>query len=997
MQKKIKSKQNDSLFKYFVITIFICLIGAFISSALFYKGFFRALTKLNEEPIATITFKYKTAQRKFLERVVWDRLRQNSPVYNGDTIHTENLAEATVYFIDGNVMNLSENTMAQVFLSEDQLLTAELTDGYATVDAGEAGAGVVLVADGMEVALEAGSSVGAGIESKSKTSGVVGESSLEKEEVQKETEEKRGFSVQVLKGNAVVQSEDGTKVDVEQGQGLAFDKNGQKVPVLVVSTPAPNAKILSTEEKTVLVPFKWHFGNTKLSENQKIMLTVSSDKDFKNVVALEEITSLTKKDLYLPAEKYYWKISITENLQDKDKNISTKSIASQNGRFQIIESLKPSLIVPASKTTFNYRTRIPSIRFMWDEANQATSYKVEIANNPNMENPIVEQRTNLTSVIISTLENGTYWWRVTPFYIINNVGFSNPSEVQSFTIEKKDVLKEPTLFMPQQNGLVNTAGTISFSWKQESEAESYIIKIANNEELKNPYINVVTKDNYFTIKNTNNIQSLKDGKWYWSVAVQDFEGNISDFSKIRTFFTLKGKPEQHLIEPLDGFKTGDGFVFDTKFTWKRNLPESFESYIQFAKDRNFTQIEKEEKVIGSSFDGINLKKGTYYWRLKSVNTIDGAEIVTGAREFNVVGNLEAATLLTPKDKAIARENATYKFSWSEVSEASYYKIMIYEKAENKLVFDDVVYGTEFNVDLYHNKDFKDKTMYRWEVQAHANAIPGVSSRRTGKIAEGNFYFARLRPVSIDFPPQNYVLKGEDAILKPITAEWSSVDSVKSAQFVLRKIEGKTKKEIIKTPSDLQIKNNVLVAKNSILLDTKDGLQPGKYEIIVYAKTYDDIDISNTDANNIRKFTVLPIEPLEQAKNLQVTPESFDINYLKIKENPKSIKFAWEKVPKATEYLFEITDKKGKILLSKSIADKTNYIFDFMNVSEETKKAFSKGTFTWTVKGIRRIDIDGDGKLDKIFQEGEKAKSSFSTNIPTPKKSKAKGAINPYGL
>ena len=182
MQKKIKSKQNDSLFKYFVITIFICLIGAFISSALFYKGFFRALTKLNEEPIATITFKYKTAQRKFLERVVWDRLRQNSPVYNGDTIHTENLAEATVYFIDGNVMNLSENTMAQVFLSEDQLLTAELTDGYATVDAGEAGAGVVLVADGMEVALEAGSSVGAGIESKSKTSGVVGESSLEKEE-----------------------------------------------------------------------------------------------------------------------------------------------------------------------------------------------------------------------------------------------------------------------------------------------------------------------------------------------------------------------------------------------------------------------------------------------------------------------------------------------------------------------------------------------------------------------------------------------------------------------------------------------------------------------------------------------------------------------------------------------------------------------------------------------------------------------------------------------
>ena len=463
MQKKIKSKQNDSLFKYFVITIFICLIGAFISSALFYKGFFRALTKLNEEPIATITFKYKTAQRKFLERVVWDRLRQNSPVYNGDTIHTENLAEATVYFIDGNVMNLSENTMAQVFLSEDQLLTAELTDGYATVDAGEAGAGVVLVADGMEVVLEAGSSVGAGIESKSKTSGVVGESSLEKEEVQKETEEKRGFSVQVLKGNAVVQSEDGTKVDVVEGQGIAFDKQGQSLPVLVVTNPLPNSKILSTTEEKVLVPFRWNFGETKISENQKVYLTVAIDKDFENVVAFEDITNQNETQIQLDAEKYFWKVSVVEDATKE------KVLTSQSGKFQIIKSLKPNQIVPAENASFSYRSRIPSIRFMWNEANQASSYKVEIATNPSMENPIVEQRTNLTSLIISTLEFGNYYWRVTPYYTINNLGFANPSEVKSFSVERKSVLKKPSLYVPLDNGIVNTdeeIGSITFSWKR---------------------------------------------------------------------------------------------------------------------------------------------------------------------------------------------------------------------------------------------------------------------------------------------------------------------------------------------------------------------------------------------------------------------------------------------------------------------------------------------------------------------------------------------------
>lgn len=994
MQKKIKSKQNDSLFKYFVITIFICLIGAFISSVLFYKGFFRALTKLNEEPIATITFKYKTAQRKFLERVVWDRLRQNSPVYNGDTIHTENLAEATVYFIDGNVMNLSENTMAQVFLSENQLLTAELTDGYATVDAGEAGSGVVLVADGMEIALEAGSSVGAGIESKSKSSGVVGESSLEKEEVQKETEEKRGLSVQVLKGNAVVQSEDGTKVDVVEGQGIAFDKQGQSLPVLVVTNPLPNSKVLSTTEEKVLVPFKWNFGETKISENQKVYLTVAIDKDFEKVVVFEDITNQNETQIQLDAEKYFWKVSVVENVTKE------KVLTSQSGKLQIIKSLKPNQIVPAENASFSYRSRIPSIRFMWGEANQATSYKVEIATNPSMESPIVEQRTNLTSLIISTLEFGNYYWRVTPYYTINNLGFANPSEVKSFSVERKSVLKKPSLYVPLDNGIVNTdeeIGSIAFSWKRESEAESYIVKIANNSELKNPFIIETTKDNFFTFDTKNVEKKLKDGKWFWSVTVQDFEGTLSEASDIRTFFAMKGKPEQHLIEPFDGFKVADSFVFDTKFTWKKNFPESFESYLQISKNQDFRKIEKEEKVLGNSFSGVNLKEGVYYWRLKSVNTIDGSEFVTSGRKIDVVGNLAAANLIEPTDRIIARENVPCEFKWSEVSDASYYKLMIYKKSDNKLVLEEVIYDTEYKTDLFHNLVFEDKTMYRWELQAHANAIPGISSRRTGKIAEGEFLFARLRPVSIDFPPKNYVLKGEDAILKPITAKWSSVDKVKSAQFVLRKVDEERPIEVIKIPTDEQMKGEFKIAPNNVLLDTPDGIKTGRYEIVVYAQTLDDIDISNKEEKYLGKFTVLPIEPLEQSKNLQVSPQNFDIEYLKNQKNPKTITFKWGKVSNATEYHFEIIDQKGKSVLSEIIKDKTSYLLDFVKLPDAQKRIFSNGNFTWTVKGVRRIDSDKDGKLDKIFQEGTESESSFNTNIPTPTKSKAKGAVNPYGL
>ena len=162
MKKKIKSKSKNNFFIPFCLAIFVCLAGAALNSFLFYNSFFRALTKMNETPIATITFKYKTAQRKFLDRVVWDRLRQNSPVYNGDTIHTANLSEATIWFSDGNIMELSENTMAQVFLSEDKSLKAELSDGFATIDSSLSEQGMTLASKGVEVAVQSGSALSAG-------------------------------------------------------------------------------------------------------------------------------------------------------------------------------------------------------------------------------------------------------------------------------------------------------------------------------------------------------------------------------------------------------------------------------------------------------------------------------------------------------------------------------------------------------------------------------------------------------------------------------------------------------------------------------------------------------------------------------------------------------------------------------------------------------------------------------------------------------------------
>ena len=164
MQKKIRSRLNNK----FCIAIFICLTGAAASFIGFYKNFTATLSKLNEEPIATISFKYKTAQRKILERLVWDRLKQESPLYNGDTIHTADSAEATITFTDGNRIDLFESTMIQIWSNpEDGGQEAVLTNGSAFIETDEeTGNNVKISTPGISnlgVAVETGAAVNIGV------------------------------------------------------------------------------------------------------------------------------------------------------------------------------------------------------------------------------------------------------------------------------------------------------------------------------------------------------------------------------------------------------------------------------------------------------------------------------------------------------------------------------------------------------------------------------------------------------------------------------------------------------------------------------------------------------------------------------------------------------------------------------------------------------------------------------------------------------------------
>ena len=183
--------------------------------------------------------------------------------------------------------------------------------------------------------------------------------------------------------------------------------------------------------------------------------------------------------------------------------------------------------------------------------------ELEIANNADMNNPVIVQRSSQPSSIISSLAEGTWYWRVTPYYTINNTGLANGSEISSFRIERSGELTKPELQIPTEDGLVSTKIPVNgqltykkmnFSWKDNPEAVSYEYRVWQRNPSGQPYTSGTVTDYYFTIDPSK--LEIANGSWYWQVTTHDVEGN-SATSEIRKFIAIDSSADQRTLFPPD--------------------------------------------------------------------------------------------------------------------------------------------------------------------------------------------------------------------------------------------------------------------------------------------------------------------------------------------------------------------------------------------------------------------------------------------------------------
>jgi hypothetical protein len=260
---RYKKRSGFRFLDLFIIVFFLFI--AVVSLYLFRQDLLNTFRLQNVEPAGTVVIKKNTVQRRLGDRVIWDRLNTESPVYVGDLIRVADVSAATLY-IKGNSIELDENTLIRIVLSPDgEGLQIIMTSGTVAVFAEKGAEKVSINLDGKEVKSEPGTVLRAAIPEK---------------------------------GEATVKVYESVQKFVEAVPP-------RKIPEPRLVSPAANSIIHYGEELPSL-NFQW----TSIDEASSYVLQVSSSPDFSSL-RMNINTSATSVSVNtLGQGLWYWRVML---------------------------------------------------------------------------------------------------------------------------------------------------------------------------------------------------------------------------------------------------------------------------------------------------------------------------------------------------------------------------------------------------------------------------------------------------------------------------------------------------------------------------------------------------------------------------------------------------------------------------------------------------------------------------------------------------------------
>lgn len=897
MQKKARLRLRD------ILIVLICTGVCVASLYFFWKDLNSSSSRKDKDQIAKIEFKRRVAQRKFSDRVAWERLQQNSPLYDSDTIRTAEGAAATITFKDGTVLELHENTMLQVSYDETEGLKLAVNDGNIDVDTTSS-----LDNKKVSLAMENGSVFK--LDSGSKLSATTNASSGDN-------------SFKLQSGNATLTSTDANGKESAQqlvsGESVKVDSSGDlKKEALTVTTISSETKLLAfNNEKSMPVKLGW--STSSGYEKEGVTVETSLYKDFSKIKNSYDIKNKNEINLLAPVGKLYWRLYPSS---DPSQLVY--------GRISL-ESVAPIVTVsPVSGSGFSYISdeELPKVSLKWSGNDYADHYRILVSKSQDLSNPIIDSEVSQQEISLKNLAQGNYYWQVTPYYKVDSIGYGKASNSSSFSITKIEKIPAPKLTIPAHMGKLAFSeireSPLTFQWKSDLPKADYNLKVASDKNFKNIVYQRNTKGTRITDNFT--LEKFPVGTYYWQVVRTSQMESSPSASEVREFSVERFVAgENKLIYPPDHYTVEKEKLLTTAFMWKL-APEyvraNIISIIQISSNQTFDKNLKEYKTNDTQLKNINLDKGTYYWRLAVQNPLTQEFIYTSPRVFEVLSPLPKPmfTAPVPASTLTVYGEGIVRFAWTKVEKADYYKLKVYD-SKNKLI-KEVASTKQLSANLV-----LEPNAYKCSLQAFSEENE-LSPRRSSQTSELSFNVRGPEPVKLISPANNARIPGLTALRSATVFTWKPGDKVYKSEFVLRKRQKNGSMKIVQT------------LPNPGRQISLNRLDPGTYQWTIRASSADGIPLN---ALQTYTFVVAQIPQLGDVTLISpVQNQLVDSNYLK---NNRNIVFDWSDVAGASDYQFTLYQKSPDGSL-KMIQERKNLM-----VSEYKLKDLSLldiGDFEWNV-------------------------------------------------
>lgn len=934
MKKKTKSKLVNILF----ISACVSLSAFFLF--LFWRDLNKTSVRNDKTQIASIYFKRRVAQRKYSDRVVWERLAQSSPLYDKDTLRVAKEAQARIKFKNNAELKIDENTMLQILSNKDGSVSINLSGGDVSIDT---------------TAIDEGSSVSVAMGNGS----MMRLSSGAKITASKNSSGENNFQIQ--DGSARIENSDGSFQRFESGSAVKVTSGGkiEQKPVCVTSV-GKNFELLKFEgEKDNSVTLKWITDESL--KDSKIRIETSYDKDFSKIEkTVDSVGGENSVVIENPEKTLYWRVY---PLDDES--------GAEEGKITVEKVPKVDLVSPVKNPVFEYRKNPPKVHFSWKGNEFASYYDFSVFSQDDLSSPVFSKEIHGESVDVA-LAAGDYVWKVAPFYEIDGIGEKKEAQSENFHVVQNEKLYPAKLVVPPENAnflMEDKSSKISFAWKSDVEKAAYDFKISDSADFANVVYEKQTESTRI-IENLENL-NLNEGEYFWKITRASSEDTEETReSQVRSFKIEKDdRTVTKLLYPPENFSVEKQNLPEISFMWRPgknqndknddkksgNLEKTQSFVIQFSPQNDFSTVAFEENSSENQVSKVSLESGKWFWRVKAS---DGK--ISAASSIDVLEKLKAPKITAPSDGSslLLPLSNLVRVKWEDEEKPDYFKVVLTDNLGKKIAETTLPsknHEADFSLPELEKQSYKS---FGVSVQAFSKASE-ISGTRISDASKINFSAKNPENLVLVSPLPDAQVEGLAALRNPIEFSWSEKDKIAegTCALVIKKLGANgswATFQRIKNP-----KNQVQVS----------NLAPGKYQWEVEAAGLNGVNLSSIKSY----FTVTEIPHLDLP--VLVSPaDNFVVGADYLKKN-RSITFSWQEVEGATDYVFALYQKtEGGGL--KKITERTTKrnSFKFRNL-----KNLDIAQFKWEVTAY----LHSKSGLEE--QNSRTAENLFTISFDLPKK------------